>query len=148
MPGVYSFSSTAGLTGTLALNALGNPNAIFIFKIGSALTTASASRVLVTNGGSSCNVFWQLGTSATLGTGSSFAGNLLALASITLTTGASLSGRALARNGAVTLDGNRVAPCTTLPAGSAQAIPTLSGWRLMIFAMLIGLVSIHYVRRS
>src|SRR6185436_16974021 len=103
-PGVYCFSSSAQLTGTLTLNALGNPNALFIFKIGSSLTTASSSAVQVINGGINCNVFWQVGSSATLGTGTSFVGNILALTSITLTTGTKLSGRALARNGAVTMD--------------------------------------------
>src|SRR6202022_32198 len=92
-PGVYCFSSSAQLTGTLTLNALGNPNALFIFKIGSTLTTASSSSVQVINPGSDCNVFWQVGSSATLGTGTSFVGNILALSSITLTTGATVSGR-------------------------------------------------------
>ena len=114
-PGVYCFSSSAQLTGTLTLDAQGNPNAVFIFKIGSTLTTASNSSVVVINtGGNSsiaCNVFWQVGSSATLGTGTSFAGNILALTSITLNTGANVSGRVLARNGAVTLDTNNVTVC-------------------------------------
>jgi len=117
-PGVYGFVSSAQLTGTLTLDALGNPNAVFIFKIGSTLTTASGSQVLVINNGSNCNVFWQVGSSATLGTTTSFAGNILALSSITMTTGASLSGRALARNGAVTLAGDVAicGPLSTCPA--------------------------------
>jgi hypothetical protein len=111
-PGVYCYSSTAQLTGALTLDALGNPNALFLFKIGSALTTASGSSVTIINGGSSCNhLFWQVGSSATIGTGSTFAGDVLALSSITLTTGANTSGRALARNGAVTLDTNHVNTC-------------------------------------
>jgi hypothetical protein len=114
-PGVYGFNSSAQLTGTLILDALGNPNAVFIFKIGSSLTTASGSSVLMINGGSSCNVFWQVGSSATLGTNSVFKGNILALTSITVTTGASLEGRALARNGAVTLDTNTVSGCSCGP---------------------------------
>jgi hypothetical protein len=105
-PGVYCFASSAQLTGTLTLDAGGDPNASFIFKMGSTLTTASASRVLVINGGSSSNVFWQVGSSATLGTTTSFSGNILALASITLTTGTTVSGRALARTAAVTMDTN------------------------------------------
>src|SRR5688500_17412718 len=114
-PGVYCFSSSAQLTGALTLDALGNPNALFLFKIGSTLTTASGSTVTVINGGSACNsVFWQVGSSATLGTGTSFAGDILALTSITLTTGANTSGRALARNGAVTLDTNNVNTCGVL----------------------------------
>lgn len=113
--GVYGFNSSAQLTGALTLDAQGNPDAIFIFKIGSTLTTASGSSVVVINGGSDCNVYWQIGSSATLGTTTSFAGNLLALASITLNTGATTSGRALARNGAVTLDGNNVTICPRPP---------------------------------
>ena len=115
-PGVYCFSSSAQLTGALTLNALGNPNALFLFKIGSTLTTASGSTVTVINGGSSCNrVYWQVGSSATLGTGTAFAGDILALTSITLTTGANSSGKLLARNGAVTLDTNNVNTCGALP---------------------------------
>jgi hypothetical protein len=112
-PGVYCFTSSAQLTGALTLNALGNANALFLFKIGSTLTTASASSVtVINNGGSSCNkVFWQVGSSATLGTGTSFTGDILALSSITFTTSANSNGRALARNGAVTLDGNNVNTC-------------------------------------
>jgi hypothetical protein len=106
--GVYCFASSAGLTGTLTLNAQGNANAVFVFKIGSTLTTASSSSVVLINGGSLCNVFWQVGSSATLGTATSFAGNILALTSITVTTAASVTGRTLARNGAVTLDTNMV----------------------------------------
>ena len=115
-PGVYCFSSSAQLTGALILDALGNPNALFLFKIGSTLTTASGSTVTVINGGSACNrVYWQVGSSATLGTGTSFAGDILALTSITLTTGADTSGKVLARNGAVTLDTNDVNTCGAAP---------------------------------
>ncbi len=118
-PGVYGFDSSAQLTGTLTLDALGNPDAVFIFKIGSTLTTASGSSVVFTNtGGNSsiaCSVFWQVGSSATLGTGTSFAGNILALTSITLNTGANVSGRVLARNGAVTLDSSNVTVCPPAP---------------------------------
>ena len=113
-PGVYCFSSSAQLTGILTLNMQGNPNAFFLFKIGSTITTASGSSIVLTNsGGTTCpnNLFWQVGSSATLGTGSTFAGNILALTSITMTTSAHLNGRALARNGAVTLDTNTIAIC-------------------------------------
>jgi hypothetical protein len=107
VPGVYCFSSSAQLTGTLTLDAGGNPNAVWVFQIGSTLTTASNSSVVLINDADSCNVFWQVGSSATIGTDTSFAGNILALTSITLTTGAITSGRALAQNGAVTLDSNQ-----------------------------------------
>jgi Ice-binding-like/Putative Ig domain len=133
-PGVYCFATSAQLTGALTLNALGNPNALFLFKIGSTLTTASGSTVTVINGGTSCDrVFWQVGSSATIGTGTSFAGDILALTSITMTTGANTSGSLLARNGAVTLDTNNVNTCgpnicpivtvnpATLPDGTVGA---------------------------
>jgi type VI secretion system secreted protein VgrG len=106
--GVYKFSSSAQLTGALTLDAQGDPNAVFVFQIGSTLTTASNASVVILNGGVDCNVFWQVGSSATLGTTTAFKGNILALTSITLDTGATVSGRALARNGAVTMDTNEV----------------------------------------
>lgn len=113
---VYCFSSSAQLTGALTLDAQGNPDAVFVFQIGSTLTTASAASVLLINGASSCNVFWQVGSSATLGTNTTFVGNVLALASITLNTNAAVSGRALAQNGAVTMDSNPIsASCALAP---------------------------------
>ena len=111
-PGVYCFNSSAQLTGTLTLNGLNNPNAIFIFQMGSTLTTASGSSVFLINNASSCGVAWQVGSSATLGTGTSLLGNIVALSSITLNTGASVPGRLLARNGAVTLDDSQVSFCS------------------------------------
>jgi len=127
--GVYCFSTSAQLTGALTLNAQGNPAAVFIFRIGSTLTTASNSSVLVTNGAVDCNAYWRVGSSATLGTNTSFKGNIVALTSITLNTGADLSGRALARNGAVTLDTNNVgfgacAVPTATPSPAPTAVPT------------------------
>lgn len=111
-PAVYSFASSAQLTGVLTLNGLGNPNAEFVFQIGSTLTTASNSMVLLINGANGDNVYWAVGSSATLGTNTSFAGNILALTSITLNTGAFITcGRALAQNGAVTLDTNAITLC-------------------------------------
>ena len=108
-PGVYKFNSSAQLTGALVLNAQGNGNAVFIFQISSALTTATGSSVSIINGGSACNVFWQVGSSATIGTTTRFIGNILAMSSITLNTGAAVSpGRALSRNGSVTMDTNNI----------------------------------------
>ena len=112
-PGVYFFASSAQLTGTLTLNGGGLADPVFVFQIGSTLTTASNSSVVMTNDGGSftpgISVFWQVGSSATLGTGTAFEGNILALTSITANTGATiLDGRVLARNGAVTLDGNNI----------------------------------------
>ena len=108
-PGVYRFGASAQLTGTLTLDALNDPDALFVFQIGRALTTASSSVVNVINGGKNTGVFFEVGSSATLGSDSFFAGNILADQSITLDTGASiLCGRALALNAAVTLDTNMV----------------------------------------
>jgi hypothetical protein len=116
--GAYRYTSSALLTGTLTLDAQGNPNAVFIFQIAAQLTTATGSVVQVINGGSGCNVFWQVGSSATLNTTSRFVGNIMALSSITMTTGTRLAGRALARNATVTLDSNDVVDCSTATGGS------------------------------
>ena len=128
VPGVYFFSSSAQLTGTLTLNDQGDPNAQFVFQIGSTLTTASNSSVVTINGGSmpGCNVFWQVGSSATLGTGTAFEGHILALTSITLNTSATiLDGSALARNGAVTLDTNTITNCVS--SSVVPGPPTIVG---------------------
>ena len=103
--GVYT-GATLGLTGTVTLDAQGNPNAVFIFQAASTLITASSSVVALTNGADACNVYWQVGSSATLGTNSTFVGTVLALTSVTATTSATINGRLLARNGEVTLDSN------------------------------------------
>jgi hypothetical protein len=129
--GTYAFSSSAQLTGALTLDAAGDPNAQFVFQIGSTLTTASASSVVMINGGSPCNVYWQIGSSATLGSTTAFQGNLMALTSITLNNRASVVGRALARNGAVTLDENvlngSVCGAASTPAGSPPAAGSPGG---------------------
>jgi uncharacterized protein with beta-barrel porin domain len=117
IPGVYNFSSSAQLTGVLNLNGLGNPNAIFIFNIASSLTTASASVVSLINGAQGGNVFWRIGSSATLGTTTLFAGDILAQASITLNTGSRITcGAAWAGTGAVTLDTNTITLCDLISA--------------------------------
>jgi len=108
IPGVYCFSSSAQLTGTVTLNGLGNSQSVFIFQIGSTLTTSSAASVNLINGADACKIFWQVGSSATLGSGSSFVGTIISQASITMVNGTTLAGRALARNGAVTMDTNDV----------------------------------------
>jgi len=122
-PGVYCFSSSAQLTGSLTLDAQGHADAVFVFKIVSTLTSASNASVNVINGGGDCGVFWQVGSSATLGTGTSFVGSILALTSISITTGATISGRALARNGAVTMDQNVISAssCNIVSAKDAGA---------------------------
>jgi Ice-binding-like len=124
-PGAYRFTSSAQLTGALALDAQGDPDAQFVFEIGSALTTASASSVVLINGASACNVFWQVGSSATLGTTTAFRGNLMALTSISLNNGATVIGRMLARNGQVSLINDVLsAPrCGTGSGGSPGTTP-------------------------
>jgi hypothetical protein len=108
-PGVYKTSSTVELSaGNVTLDAQGNQDAVFIFQVGSTLTTLGSTQVILAGNAQAKNVFWQVGSSATLGTNSAFSGTILSLQSITLDTGASLHGRALARNGAVTLDSNAV----------------------------------------
>jgi type VI secretion system secreted protein VgrG len=101
-PGVYCFNTSAQLTGVLTLT--GVITDVWVFKMGSTLTTASASSVRMVNGGQAVNVFWQVGSSATLGTYTRFSGNILALVSVTLTNGASLVGRAFGLTGSVTMD--------------------------------------------
>jgi len=113
-PGVYIAPSSLGITGILTLDGSTNPNGVWIFKVPSALTTADgslplpASQVLLIGGAQAHNVFWQVTSSATLGTFSLFRGTIMALASVTLKTGATLDGRALARNGAVNTDNNPI----------------------------------------
>ena len=116
-PGVYS-GGALGLTGTLTLDGGKNPQGVFIFKAASTLITASASQVRLINV-NPCNVYWQVTSSATLGTGSQFVGTILALTDIHLSTGARMTGRVLARNGAVTLQANTVSlpSCSAVSAG-------------------------------
>jgi hypothetical protein len=127
-PGVYKGTSTLSLTGTLTLNGQNNANSVFIFQAGSTLITASSSVVQLVNGASWCNVFWQVGSSATLGTASTFVGTVMALTSASLTTGATVVGRVLARNGAVTLDTNTFSqPACATSSTTATTPGTTSG---------------------
>jgi Ice-binding-like len=111
-PGVYCFASSAQLTGTLTLSGAG----VYVFQIGSTLTTASNSSVVLTNGATSANVFWQVGSSATVGVNTAFAGSILAAISNTVSSGASVAGRVFALAGAVTLDTNAI----TAPPGPGR----------------------------
>ncbi len=151
-PGVYFFSSSAQLTGILTLNNLGNPDALFVFQIGSTLTTASAASVVTINGGSmpGCNVFWQVGSSATLGTTTDFEGHILALTSITLNNGASiLDGSALAINGAVTLDSNEITNCTDAVAVPEPATTVLVvGSSIVLVAPVLWKKGRKYLKNS
>ena len=130
-PGVYCFSSSALLTGTLTLDGQGSPSAQWVFQIGSTLTTATNATVVLINGAVNCNVFWQIGSSATIQTGNTFVGNIMALTSITLD-GGILNGRALARNGAVTISAQETVtatPCTcniTVSSSSAGTVTNFS----------------------
>jgi hypothetical protein len=140
-PGVYKFDSSALLNGNLVLDFGSNPGGAFIFQIGTALTTGSASTITVLNGGAGSGVFFNVGSSATLGTSSIFMGNIIADQSITLTTGAQIQcGRAIALDAAVTLDTNTISnDCGTGDFGSqgyagnaTAAVPEPASWMLMI----------------
>jgi type VI secretion system secreted protein VgrG len=108
-PGVYKFTSGAQLTGALTLDFGGNPNALFVFQIGSTLITGSGASVSVINGTATDGVFWQVGSSATLGSSTTFVGNILALANISMDSTAKIEcGRAFAQTGGVTLITNTI----------------------------------------
>lgn len=177
-PGVYKAAGGIGLTGTVTLNANNDPNAVFIFQAGSTLITASSSTVALIGGAQACNVFWQVGSSATLGTNTTFAGNVLALTSASVQTGTTVSGRVLARNGQVSLDDNIImrpgcvttstttttspggSTTTTSPGGSTTTTavpPTIpgnhtgkpwSGWPYWALAGLSGLLGLFCVERA
>lgn len=143
--GVYKSTGPLGLSGALTLDGQGRYDSVFVFQIASTLTTASASSIVLINGAQACNVYWQVGSSATLGTASSFKGTIMALTSISVTTGATVEGRALARNGQVSLDTNvfttpgcaagpppttgspsATATATTTPTATATPTPTVT----------------------
>jgi hypothetical protein len=139
-PGVYFFATSAELSGKLTLNAEGDPNARFVFQIGSTLTTASAASVVFSDGLPVDSVYWQVGSSATLGTTTAFAGNIIALQSITLNTGATIGcGRAIALNGAVTMDDNNVSidGCESTPGGEVPEPATVT----LLCGGLVALIS-------
>ncbi len=137
--GVYCFASAAQLNGNLILNAQGNANAVFLFEVGGTLTTLSNSQVTMINGGNGSNVMWQVGGSATLGSSSQFAGNILALSNITLDSGADIScGRALALNGAVTMNSNDI---SINGAGCAANTPEPGTAALLGTGLLLGLTA-------
>ena len=124
-PGVYCAATSMGLTGTLTLDAQGNPNAVWVFQMGSTLTTATDSSVVFLNNvGQDCNVFWQVGSSATIGTRTALKGNVLALQSISMNDAAKIAGRALARNGAVTFINNQTnaTVCAGVPQPGSVAL--------------------------
>jgi type VI secretion system secreted protein VgrG len=122
-PGVYRFSSAAALNGTLTLDFQSNPDAQFVFQVGTSLVTGSGATVDVINGTASDGIFWQVGSSATLGSSTTFAGSILALSSVTMVTSAKIEcGRAFAQTGAVTLDSNVISgDCTINDFGSGRS---------------------------
>lgn len=122
--GVVAHTSGMQLTGTVILDAQGDPNAVFVFKAGSTLVTAPNSTVALINGASPCNVYWQVGSSTTLDTNTTFVGTVMSLTSATLATGASVQGRVLARNGSVTLDTNVINRPTCAAAASPSPAPS------------------------
>lgn len=125
VPGVYNAASGMALTGTVTLDAGGDPDAVFVFQAGSTLITASSSTVALLGGAQACNVFWQVGSSATIGTTSVFVGSVLALTDISLQTGATVQGRMLARNGQVSLDTNTITrPACAAPTATPSVTPT------------------------
>jgi hypothetical protein len=140
-PGVYNDPSSFGITGTLTLNAQGNPNAVWIFQAGSTLITAAASQIALINGAQAHNVFWQVGSSATLNAGSSFQGNILASKSITMISGAAADGRLLALGGSVTLGTNRI----TAPGGAVPEPAETSALLGGFFALLVGVRRIRSI---
>jgi len=118
-PGVYNQTTAPTLTGTLTLSGGG----VYIFREGSTLVTASGARVVLINGAQPCDIFWQVGSSATIATSTTFVGNIMAVASIQMQTGATLNGRALARTAAVTLDTNRIIQPSGCPGGFTTSYP-------------------------
>lgn len=123
--GVYKASSSMQLTGTLTLSGNGDPNSVFVFQAGSSLITATDSRVVLIGGAQACNVFWQVGSSATLGSTSSFVGSILASTSVTLTSKVTVTGRVLARHAAVTMiDDTITRPSSCITATSTTTTTT------------------------
>ena len=127
-PGLYKSSGTLAVTGNLTLDAQGDSTAVFIFQMASSLNTASGSKVILIGGANAANIFWQVGSSATLGTTSSFKGTIMADQSVSLATGATLDGRAMARIGAVTMQGATVtAPATAITAVILESASLVRG---------------------
>jgi hypothetical protein len=138
-PGLYNATSSLGITGTLTLN--GSANSIFVFQIGSALTVAVGSQVVLAGGAQAANVFWQVGSSATINTSAVFVGTILAQASVSLGTGASLNGRAFARTGAITLLSNTLVqpgpPVTGTPSALSVACPNSAAQLATAYSSLV-----------
>lgn len=153
LPGVYaSESGTFEITGTLTLDAQGDSSAIFIFQMASTLVTASNSKVELSKSASSCQVYWQVGSSATLGVDSTFAGRIYASESITLNNGAEVIGQMLAMTGAVTLDNNVISNQVCMTSQDEGELPNtsdnLANQILLAVALLFIGVSLLYVAKD
>lgn len=149
VPGVYCYSSSVQNSGALTLSGT-TATDVWVFRVGSTLTTGPGSSVTVSGPAQVCNVFWQIGSSATLDTTTTFVGNILALQSISLNNGASIAGRALARNGSVTLINNTIdaSVCPGVPAGPGDTdVPTLSAWAMIMLAALLAGLGFAAIRR-
>jgi len=159
--GVYCVGAAASnLTGTLTLDAQGNPNAVFVFQMSSTLITSPGSTVSLVNGANACSVEWQVSSSATIDVGTTFVGNILALTSITMNGGANLTGRALARNGAVTLNNNTVSfgACGAgagaagvpppFPPPGVPTLPQIAEWVLLVVLLGSGVYLISRRTRA
>ena len=152
--GVYCLGAAASnLTGTLILDAQGNPNAVFVFQMSSSLITSPSSTVSLVNGANACSVQWQVSSSATIDTGTTFVGNILALTSITMNSGANLTGRALARNGAVNLNNNTISFASCAAGGPPPfppvGVPTLPEvGKLVLLVVLLGSGAYFVSRRK
>ncbi|MCJ1254253.1 hypothetical protein MMC24_002067 [Lignoscripta atroalba] len=141
--GVYSFASSAGLTGRLTLDGRNNANSVFVFQMGSTLTTATAASVVLVNGAKACNVYWQVGSSATLGTSTSFIGNILASASITVNSGVTVQGGLYALSAAVTMIEDRVTAqnnCAAVGPSSTTRSTTATATSGMLTSKLLGVI--------
>jgi hypothetical protein len=138
--GVYNDPSSFGITGTVTLDAEGNPDAVFIFQAGSTLVTAVSSHVVLINGAQAANVFWSVGSSATLGVNSTFAGTVLAQTAITVNTGVDVQGRVLAGTAAVTLDTDTINAPVAAPSSGVPQAPLFGqvGWTVALIAFLGG----------
>lgn len=165
--GVYNAGGVVlDLTGTLTLDGQNDPNSVWIFQATSSLTTASSSSVALINGASPCNVFWQITSSAALGSGSTFVGTIMALTSITMADGVTVNGRALARNGEVTLINDTINNANACSASSAASptppssgIPNVamggapqqggsSPWLLVLVASVVGCLALGLTYRA